>query len=63
VTVTDALALAVPLLAVTVPEAAVFGAVSRPAVLIVPTLVVQVKVGCEVNALPNWSLAVAVNCC
>jgi hypothetical protein len=37
--------------------------VNNPPSVIVPTVVVQVKLGCVANALPNWSLPVAVNCC
>ena len=50
--------------AVTVPPATeVAGAVRSPPALIVPVLVVQVKLGCTARAAPNWSSAVAVNCC
>ena len=55
--------LTVPLVAVIVPFVAVIGAVRRPDVPIVPAVVVQVNDGVVVRALPNWSLAVAVNCC
>ena len=51
-----------PLVAVTVPVAAGW-APSAGRRLIVPTVVVQVNAGCVFNAMPNWSLAVAVNCC
>ena len=41
-----------------------FGAVYSPVPLIVPPpLTCQANVGCESIALPNWSRAVAVNCC
>ena len=61
-TVTAAAPVIPPLVAVTVPLAAVLDAVSRPAALIVPTppLVAQVNAG--LIATPNWSFAVAVNC-
>ena len=59
-----AVPLTVPLLAVTVAlVAGVFGAVSSPVVLIVPAVVAQVNVGCVASATPNWSFAVAENCC
>ena len=55
--------LTVPLVAVTVPlVTAVLGAVTGPAVLIVPAEVVQAYVG-AVNATPNWSVPAAANCC
>src|SRR5208337_429468 len=61
-TVTEALAENAPLAAVTVPLAEVLGAVSRPPAEMVPTVVVQVKLGWVASTLPNWSLAVAANC-
>jgi hypothetical protein len=65
VTVTVLVPLNVPLLAVTVPLAELLGVVSRPLALIVPIAAValQVNVGCVAIAPPNWSVAVAVNCC
>src|SRR5437762_1688958 len=46
----------------------VAGAVYKPVEEIVPGVPVllvsaQVNVGCVARALPNWSLALAVNCC
>ena len=49
--------------AVTVPLPGEFCAVNNPPSVIVPTVVVQAKLGCVANALPNWSLPMAVNCC
>ena len=66
-TVTVLLPLMPPLVAVTLPLPVVAGAVNRPPPLTVhplATVVVQVKLaGCVDRVLPNWSLAVAVNCC
>ena len=64
VTVTLAVPLTLPLVAVTVKEPAVEPAVNKPAVLMVPPpLTVQVNVGCGLTGWPNWSRPVAVNCC
>src|SRR5436190_2180258 len=54
-----------PLEAVTVyGPPAVEPAVKRPLPLTVPPpLTVQGNAGCVASALPNWSFAVAVNCC
>ena len=64
-TVTVALPLTAPLVAVTVPVALVAGAVNSPLELMEPpvTVLAQVKPGWVVRALPNWSLATAANCC
>jgi len=64
VTVTLAVPLTLPLVAVTVNgPPAVEPAVNRPAVLIVPRpLTDQVNVGCGLIGLPNWSRPVALNC-
>jgi hypothetical protein len=64
-TVTLAVPWRLPLVAVMVKgPPAVVPAVNRPLELIVPPpLVVQVKAGCAVSAVPNWSRPEAVNCC
>ena len=63
-TVTLAVPLTLPLVAVTVNgPPAVEPAVNRPAVLIVPPpLTDQVNAGCGVIGWPNWSRPVAVSC-
>ena len=60
-----ALPLTTPLLAITVPLLGdVLDAVNRPpALIVVPTGDAQVIVGCVTKATPNWSFAVAENCC
>jgi hypothetical protein len=64
VTVTEALPLTVPLVAVTLPLAFAPGAVKRPEELTTPpaTVVVQISVGGGAKGLPNWSLDTALNC-
>src|SRR6185436_8210119 len=64
VTVTWAVPLTAPLVAVTVwGPPAVPPAVKRPAVSMVPPPeTIQVKLGWLVSAVVNWSCAVAVNC-
>jgi hypothetical protein len=64
VTVTLAVPLTVPLVAITVKgPPAVEPAVNRPPVLIVPPpLTDQVNAGCGVIGWPNWSTPVAENC-
>jgi hypothetical protein len=50
--------------AATIDVASEAGAVNKPADVIVPPPVADhVNVGWTVSALPNWSIAVAVNCC
>src|SRR5258708_15411726 len=59
---TEAEALRLPAVAVTVPGPAAAPAVNRPVELTVPPLADQVKAGGLARALPNWSVALAVNC-
>jgi len=63
--VTLAVPLTAPLAARTVADPAVAGAVYRPELLTepVPLAIDHVNVGWVVSAAPNWSFAVAVNCC
>ena len=49
--------------AVTVTFPIVIGAVKSPWDVILPPLDFQVSFGCDINARPNWSSAVALNCC
>jgi len=49
--------------AVTVTLPIVIGVVKSPRGVILPPLDFQVNFGCETSARPNWSLAVAMNCC
>ena len=65
VTVTLAVPLTLPLVAVTVKGPPAVGpAVNKPDPLMAPPpLTVQVKDGCGLTRLPNWSRPVAVNCC
>jgi hypothetical protein len=61
ITVTKLKPVTVPLVAMTVPLAEMFGAVNRPLVgSIVPTELDHV-IGAVIVA-PNWSVIVAVNC-
>src|SRR5262245_32345660 len=66
-TVTLAVPLTAPLVARTFADPVpLLGAVYKPVVLTMPTpplSIDQVKLGCVARALPNWSLAVALNCC
>ena len=60
--------LTLPLTTLTIPGPVVDPAVKRPALLIVAPGTIgfvsdQVKTGCGESLLPNWSSAVAVNCC
>ena len=61
--VTAAVPVTVPLTAVTVQAEPVLGAVSSPAVLIVPLLAFQAIGGSVASGRPNWSKPWAVNCC
>src|SRR5262245_13736526 len=66
VIVTPAVALIPPPVALTVAvPVPLVGAVYRPAPLRVPIPLTsdQAQDGCVVRAMPNWSCAVAVNCC
>src|SRR5437764_386641 len=65
VTVTLAVPPTEPLVAWTVAEPMEAGAAYRPLGLIAPTplTTAQLKAGWVARALPNWSLALAVNCC
>ena len=63
VTVTLAVPFTPPLAAVTVPLPALVPAVNRPLLSIVPAaLTPQVKPGCVVRSVANWSRATALNC-
>ena len=64
-TVTAALPLTVPLVAVTLAEPVAAGAVYSPPALIepMPLALAQVKRRLAAKATPNWSFPVAVNCC
>src|SRR5258708_39807678 len=59
---TETEALRLPAVTVTVAEPAAAPAVNRPVELTVPPLADQVKTGGLAMALPNWSVALAVNC-
>ncbi len=61
-TATVAELLSEPDFTVTMQLDVLVGAVSTPAVVIVPALVVQVSAGMVVIDLPNWSTPEATNC-
>jgi hypothetical protein len=62
--VTGATAESPPVVAVTVDAAADAGAVNRPAVdTVPPPVTLHVNAGCVESGMPNWSVAIAENCC
>ena len=62
-TVTVAVPLIEPMVALTVSGGVTAGAVYNPPAVMLPETALQLKVGWTLNALPNWSMPVAVNCC